>query len=113
MAVPSKRKGFRSLEHDGVTYRWRMRAGLDGSRIVLYGESSASARLDIQMPGWRNEWANFPERVENRPRIIGRAFMLAALQAGLAFGYRPSPRGRPFVIIFREGRFLRCGGGSH
>jgi hypothetical protein len=113
MAIPSRRRGFRSLEHDGVTYRWRMQAGIDDSRIVLYGESSSSARLEIQLRGWRNEWVGFPELVDNEPRMIGRAFVLAALQAALAFGYRPSPRGRPFVIVYHEGRFLRRGGGTH
>jgi hypothetical protein len=113
MAIPSRRKGFRSLEHDGVTYRWRMQAGVDDSHIVLYGESSSSARLEIQLPGWRNEWVHFPNPVENRPQRIGRAFVLAGLQAALGFGYGPAPHGRPFVIVFYEGRFLRRGGGTH
>ena len=113
MAIPSRRKGFRSLEHDGVTYRWRMQTGVDDSRIVLYGESASSAGLEIQLPGWRNEWVHFPDAIENRPQRIGPAFVLAALQAALGFGYRPAPHGRPFVIVFHEGRFLRRGGGTH
>ena len=87
--------------------------GVDDSRIVLYGESSSSARLEIQLPSWRDEWVNFPEPVENRPQPIGPAFVLAALQAALGFGYRPTPRGRPFVIAFYDGRLLRRDSDTH
>ena len=115
MTNPRKKKGFRSITVDGVSYRWRLKTGANESAIVIYGESSSRAKLLIELPGWKDPWLNLSgftvekdelqlhSSASNQPPVIASAFVHQAILAGLANGFDPASR--ECTLSYRDGAF--------
>ncbi len=120
MTAPRRRKGFRAIVVGGVTYRWAFRPGPTASVLVVYGEASNSARLEVHMPDWRDPWYNVDRvviagdelhlgtSVANAPAVVSSGFARRAIEAGLAAGFAAARPGQTLRLVFAEDRFARA-----
>jgi hypothetical protein len=115
MATPRKKKGFRTLTVEGVVYRWRLVTGQAASKLTIYGESSSSRRLLVELPGWRDPWLNLSgftitgetlqlhSSAANEPALITNAFVRRAVLAGVKAGF--DPERCDVTMSYRDGAF--------
>ncbi len=103
MARPKKKRGFRPIVVDDLTYQWQF----DGV-LTVYGDNEKSSRGQALVVSWG--WVDWLEpeyqyAISFDPHIVTPSFVRPAIQFALTAGWRPYASGKPFRITCRQGQF--------
>ena len=107
MAYSKKTKGWRKIDVDGETFRWRFNVSETGV-LVLQGNKSSSQQLYVLMPEWFDPWlfVSHQHLLKNHPTTITSKFAAEAIHFGLANGWKPQATGSPLQLIYRNQTFI-------
>ncbi len=91
MSYARKTKGFRTINVDGVQYRWCVRTGPDHGTVTLQGRESGGQQAIVTMRGLRDPWLAFSDGQAKfftvLPKMVPRL-----IQQALAHGWQPAQR---------------------
>lgn len=99
MAMP--RKGARAITVDGAPFRWKIRGRATGAQTL--GE----ANLGVGIEAVTNE-SGVSTLVVDTSAVRGTASVTPAvveayIRQAMAKGWKPTPSGKPFVLVADEG----------
>lgn len=108
MSLP--RKGTRTLEVDGVRYRWLVRRKPTYGQAV--GDSGLSVAVELEHPGATMVVkldANRPDAWVNSSEVsVTPADVVEFIRVGLGYGWDPSADGPTFILRFTESAVSDC-----
>lgn len=117
MANPKKRRGFRSIEVEGIQYRWRFQPSIPDSLVRIMQSEAKGQTLVVQMIGWVDPWLSLSgfhveenvmhlySNAANVPPIITAKFVRQIIQFALTNGWNPEVSGPDFQMTSQKGEF--------